>query len=461
MTLSQELRLDVASGSSIPIDAEASRYVPAGFALRHDVLPYGFDGSDLLVAVPDTDRDTVERIRLLTGMHVRARVFAREEIRRAVSIAYDVPGSSGTEELFAPAVRIVDELHALVVRSRASDVHIEPTLGGGQVRQRVDGRLCEVRRLEKQLYAQVVSRIKVLAGLDVSDRRQPQDGRYAFQTPSGTVDVRVSVISTIDGERLVMRLFDAGRQRPCLDELGMDQATVQRCREMLRSPHGFVVVCGPTGSGKTTTLYAALEDRKSDREHLCTIEDPIEIRLAGIAQVQVNVRAGMTFARALRAILRQDPDVVMIGEMRDAETATVAASAALSGQLVLATMHSFDCATAAERLIDLGVPRHAIAASLTGLIAQRLVRTRCSCAGGVACPTCAGTGFSGRTGIFECVSVGSDLREAIATGTSSRELRRLIERDATSTLTRDALRHVMAGRTTAAEIHRVLGEAAA
>lgn len=287
------MRLDAAYGS-LRVDEEAVRYIPAGFALRHDVLAYGVNGSDLMVAVPDGEPSTVDRIRLLTGMRVRATSFPRDEIRRYVAAAYaGAARSERYDESASPAVRVVDDIHASAVRNRATDIHVEPFGDGGRVRQRVDGRLTEVDVLNKDPYAQVFARLKVLAELDVADRRQPQDGRYSFESCGRTIDARISLIATASGDRIVIRLFDSARQRPCLDELGMDAQSVRRCRALLRAAHGFVVVCGPTGSGKTTTLYAALEDRKSEREHLCTIEDPIEMRLAGVRSGETIVLGGL------------------------------------------------------------------------------------------------------------------------------------------------------------------------
>lgn len=461
MTLSHAFRFGLAAQSApFDPDPEALRYVPAGFAFRHDVLPYGVDGSELLIAVPDGEPSTVDRIRLLTGMRVQAIPVPRELIRKQLAVAYGVTHNRRFEvDTSTSAVRVLDEIHEGAVRSRASDVHIEPYAHGGRVRQRVDGRLHEVRLLDERLHAQIVSRVKVLAEIDVAERRQPQDGRYSLNIASRAIDARVSSISTIDGERVVIRLFDWQAERPRLDRLGMDAGTLDRCRSLMGAPHGFVVVCGPTGSGKSTTLYAALAERTCDAEHVCTIEDPIEMHLPGIAQMQVNVRAGLTFSRALRSILRQDPDVVMVGEMRDAETAGIASSAALAGQLVLTTLHSRDAVRAIEKLVDLGMPRHAIGATLTGIVSQRLVRTKCSSCGDAAgCEECSGTGFSGRTGIFECVVMSEELRSAISGGSPTQQLRHLIERDAAGTLVRDGLRHVMAGRTTADEVERVLGE---
>jgi type IV pilus assembly protein PilB len=447
----------------LSIEAEALRYIPAGFAFRHNVLAYGVDGPELLVAIPDGESSTVDRIRLLTGMQVRAATFPREVIRKQLSTVYANPSDERDDdaEISSPAIRAVDEIHEVAVRSRASDIHIEPHGDGGRVRLRIDGQLSVIRRLDGSLFAQVVSRIKILAGLDVADRRQPQDGRYSFSSDGSSVDARLSSIATLGGEQLVIRLFDARSQRPILENLGMEAGTLRRVRSLVRASHGFVIICGPTGSGKTTTLYASLAERDSSAEHLCTIEDPIEIRLPGIAQVQISARAGMTFSRALRAILRQAPDVIMIGEMRDAETANAAISAALSGQLVLTTLHSYDAARAIDRLVDLQVSRHAVAAALTGIIAQRLVRTCCSaCRGGDDCARCAGTGFSGRTGVFECVETTEALREAIVAGAPAGEMLRLAEQDGLRSLSCDAMRHVSAGRTTASEVERVLGLAA-
>ncbi|HEY9085230.1 MAG TPA: GspE/PulE family protein [Candidatus Tyrphobacter sp.] len=463
MALSQEFWAQSApEPGMLSVEAEALRYIPAGFAFRHNVLAYGVDGPELLVAIPDGEPATVDRIRLLTGMQVRALAVPREVIQKQLSAAYTTQELKRGDDIAvsSPAIRAVDEIHETAARSRASDIHIEPHGTGGRVRQRVNGRLSVVRWLERDLYSHVVSRIRILAGLDVADRRQPQDGRYSFQSEGSSVDARLSSISTMNGERLVIRLLGTCTQRPALDTLGMDVETLRHVRSLVRAPHGFVVICGPTGSGKTTTLYASLGERDADSEHLCTIEDPVEIRLPGVAQVQVSPRAGMTFSKALRAILRQDPDVIMIGEMRDAETANTAISAALSGQLVLTTMHGYDAARAIDRLVDLEVSRPSIAAALTGVVAQRLLRTSCSACCGGSCQACSGTGFSGRTGVFECVEVSADLREAITLGMSPREMLRLLEREGQGSLSHDALRHVMAGRTTANEVQRVLGPTA-
>jgi type II secretory ATPase GspE/PulE/Tfp pilus assembly ATPase PilB-like protein len=368
-------------------------------------------------------------------MHVRALRARREAIRARLSEAY-----RDTDE--APAIRALDAIHDCALDSGASDIHIEPLRSGGRVRQRVDGILREARTLSGELYAPVVSRIKLLAGMDIADKRQPQDGRYAIDLRGRCVDARVSSMPTILGEKLVVRLLDHQARVPGLEEIGMSPRHLRRFRSVVNSPHGFVVVCGPTGSGKTTTLYAAMAERNCDAQSLCSVEDPVEVRIPGIAQVQINPRAGVTFSSALRAFLRQDPNVIMLGEMRDEETATVAASASLSGQLVMTTLHAKDAPTAIDRLADLGVSRQTIAAGLSAVVAQRLVRRLCercrvpyqiSAAAAsefgvragtvvyrpVGCEACGQTGYSGRTAIFESLFIDEAVRALIAAGASS------------------------------------------
>jgi type II secretory ATPase GspE/PulE/Tfp pilus assembly ATPase PilB-like protein len=381
-----------------------------------------------------------------------------------------------------PAVRAVDELQEGAIRARASDLHLEPTHDGGRARQRVDGFLTEVRRFTPELFAQIVSRVKLLAAMDIADKRQPQDGRYYIDLLGRSVDARVSSMPTIAGEKLVIRLLDLHARVPSLERLGMPDSMLERYRRLVHAPHGFVVVCGPTGSGKTTTLYASLAERNVEGQHICTIEDPVEVRMAGIAQVQVNAKAGLTFAGALRSFLRADPNVIMVGEMRDSETAGVAISASLSGQLVMTTLHASDAAQAVERLSELGMRRQAIAAGLSGIVAQRLIRELCSAcrypvsleegmreALGLSAPStvfeaegcqrCSGTGYAGRTGLFEYVPVTSDLREAIARDASSVVIASIAATHGYEPMVHDGVRRVLRGETTVAELCRVLAVA--
>ena len=399
-------------------------------------------------------------------------ITAHENARHKI-VAYAVRGDE------APAVRAVDEIHDRAVESGASDIHIEPTRKGGRVRRRVDGILTECVSLSPELYTQVVSRMKLLAGMDIADRRQPQDGRYAIERTGRSIDARVSSMPTILGEKLVVRLLDHQARVPTLESLGMPERALRRFRRVVQAPHGFVVACGPTGSGKTTTLYAALAERNVDSQSLCSVEDPVEVRIPGIAQVQVNGRAGVTFASALRAFLRQDPNVIMVGEMRDQETAAVAASASLSGQLVLTTLHSNDAPKAVERLVELGVSRHTISAGLSAIIAQRLVRRLCAhcrmpcVAGGErsrefnlepgvrlysagGCAVCSGSGYTGRLAIFECVFIDDSMRRCIADGEPGVALAALARRNGYEPMLVDGIAKAIAGDTTLDELRRVL-----
>lgn len=389
-------------------------------------------------------------------------------------LAFPVPGDE------APAVRALDDIHNVALAHNASDIHVEPTRGGGRVRHRVDGILIESKNLTGELYAQVVSRMKLLAGMDIADRRQPQDGRYAIERKQHTVDARVSSMPTILGEKLVVRLLDHQKHVPTLESLGMPDGALERFRRVVHAPHGFVVACGPTGSGKTTTLYAALSERNTDSQNLCSIEDPVEVRIPGVAQVQVNPRAGVTFASALRAFLRQDPNVIMVGEMRDDETAAVAASASLSGQLVLTTLHSNDAPKAVDRLVELGVSPHTIAAGLTAIVAQRLVRRLCRACRepfevssalarefgmqsnglyayrAVGCEACSNCGYAGRLAIFECMFIDDAMRRVIAHDHSSIAFAHAARESGYEPMLADGMRRVLAGDTTLEELRRVL-----
>ena len=386
-------------------------------------------------------------------------------------------GDASTDD--RPAIYAVDEIFDAAIRAGASDVHVEPFGDGGRVRERVDGMLREARAISPRLLPRVLSRIKLLAGMDIADRRLPQDGRYTIERSGGTIDARVSSMPTIDGEKLAIRLLDGRQQIPSIEALGMNDAVRERFRRAVDAPAGFVVVCGPTGSGKTTTLYASMRERNVGGHQLCSIEDPVEIRLPGVAQVQVNLRAGLTFASGLRAFLRQDPNVVMIGEMRDAETAAVATSAALCGQLVLTTLHSNDALCALERLVELGLSPRGVAASVTAILSQRLVRRLCErckrdgvagvsaqafgiVPGGAVveaagCTACDGSGYRGRRGIFEIVEMSPDLRHAVESASPPATVRDTAERSGYTPIALDAGRLISAGECSVAEAVRVLG----
>jgi len=345
-----------------------------------------------------------------------------------------------------PVIRAVDRLHDSAIGLSASDIHLEPTRFGGRVRLRVDGILRESEQIPGELFTPMVSRVKLLAAMDIAERRVPQDGSYVLERGNRTLDARVSSMPTIAGEKLVIRLLDMQTAIPSLSALGMPFRILDRYRQAIHAAHGFIVVCGPTGSGKTTTLYASLAERNVDAtQHICTVEDPVEVRMGGVAQVQVNPRAGLTFASALRAFLRQDPNVIMLGEMRDAESASVAMSAALSGQLVVTTLHASDAPRAIERLVEFGLNRHTLAAGLSAIVSQRLVRR------------CDGSGYRGRIAIFELMPMTSAVRAAVARGATTLELSEIAAVAGYEPMRTEGLALVARRETTRSELERVLG----
>jgi type II secretory ATPase GspE/PulE/Tfp pilus assembly ATPase PilB-like protein len=459
---------------------DALALIPHAMAVKYGILPRRIVGTDLHVAIPDaSDEALLDRVRSITGKRVQAVAASREDLRRAIARAYavDAPPVQPTTEHQAPAVMAIDAMHDTAIERGASDIHIEPDGDGGRVRLRVDGMLHEAQRLSPQLYAPVVSRIKLLASMDIAERRQAQDGRYSLSRADRSLDARVSSMPTFAGEKLVIRLLDLQAAVPSLEELGMAQHMLAAYRRMIHAPGGFIVVCGPTGSGKTTTMYASMAERNTENLHLCSIEDPVEVAMPGIAQIQVNPRAGVTFASALRALLRQDPNVVMLGEIRDADSAAAAISAALSGQLVLTSLHATDAPRAIERLVELGVSRQRLAIGLTGIVSQRLVRRLCPvCRRRVAldlreaswlglpcgipvfdeagCDRCAG-GFRGRVGIFELLPVTEGVRNAMS---SQMPLRDEAFKAGYRPLLESAAAVVSSAATSLSEVKRVLGD---
>jgi general secretion pathway protein E len=379
----------------------------------------------------------------------------------------------------APVIRFINALLTQALRERASDVHIEAFEGRSLVRLRIDGTLRDVLEPPRALHAALVSRVKVMASLDIAEKRLPQDGRITLRIAGRPVDVRVSTLPTGHGERVVLRLLDKQQGRLDLGSLGMSDETRARIDHLVRQAHGIVLVTGPTGSGKTTTLYAALSQLDAGKQNIMTVEDPIEYDLDGIGQTQVNPAIEMTFARALRAILRQDPDVVMIGEIRDLETARIAVQASLTGHLVLATLHTNDSAGAVTRLIDMGVEPFLLASTVLGVLAQRLVRKLCpdcrkpgvlsaaerdavpahlrdrpvyTAAG---CPQCKGSGYRGRSGIYELLTVDEEMRRLIHDAAAESALRERAIARGMMMLRDDGLRWVERGETTVAEVLRV------
>ena len=315
----------------------------------------------------------------------------------------------------APIIRMLNALLTQAARDGASDIHIEPYERSSSVRFRVDGTLREVVQPNKALHAALISRLKIMAELDIAEKRLPQDGRISLRIGTRAVDVRVSTLPSAHGERAVLRLLDKSESKLSLESVGMQGAVLKRFEHLIAQPHGIILVTGPTGSGKTTTLYAALQRLDARASNIMTVEDPIEYELAGIGQTQVNAKIDLTFAKALRAILRQDPDVIMIGEIRDFETAQIAIQASLTGHLVLATLHTNDASSAVTRLTDMGVEPFLLSSSLLGVLAQRLVRKLCTHCKGPGCEQCGHTGYAGRTGVFELLVADDAIRAQFTT----------------------------------------------
>lgn len=408
----------------------------------------------------------------IAGIETDADTSATEEV-----VAHDLEALANQ----APVVRLVNLLLAEAVEAGASDVHLEAEGRALRVRYRVDGVLEEAPQPPAELRAAIVSRLKIMAELDIAERRMPQDGRIRLRTGGRDLDVRVSTLPTLHGESVVLRLLDANQQGlKRLESLGMADDTLATLQAFTARPHGVLLCTGPTGSGKTTTLYALVDHLRTGREKIVSVEDPVEYECPGVAQVPVRARSGLTFARALRSILRQDPDVLLVGEMRDPETAEICAQAALTGHLVLSTLHTNDAPSALTRLLDLGLADYLVASTVQAVLAQRLVRRICrECiepaplpppvahemrdAGsdmrqayrGAGCTACRGTGYRGRTGIHELLSVDDDIREEVMRRRGSSRLRRLALDKGMRSLRDDGWCKVAAGVTTPDEILRV------
>ena len=355
----------------------------------------------------------------------------------------------------APIIRLLNALLTQAAKEGASDIHIEPYERHSSVRFRIDGALREVVQPHRGLHAALISRLKIMADLDIAEKRLPQDGRISLRLGQRAIDVRVSTLAGAHGERAVLRLLDKSESRLSLASVGMGGQTLTRFGRLIEQPHGIILVTGPTGSGKTTTLYSALQTLDASTQNILTVEDPIEYELPGVGQTQVNPKIDLTFAKALRAILRQDPDVIMIGEIRDFETAQIAIQASLTGHLVLATLHTNDACSAVTRLMDMGVEPFLLSSSLLGALAQRLVRRICPACNAHGCEACHQTGYQGRTGIFELLSVDAPMRELIHNQASEADLKRAALLGGMQLMREDGQRLVDEGVTTLEELVRV------
>jgi type II secretory ATPase GspE/PulE/Tfp pilus assembly ATPase PilB-like protein/8-oxo-dGTP pyrophosphatase MutT (NUDIX family) len=474
--------------------AQAVALVPERWARRFNVVALSATEQELLIATADPlDVDCERTLGFATGRHVRLALAHADAIGRRIDEVYRGEGAARevdpqvevqhlddadegappapTEESSSTITMLVDELLAAGIASRASDIHIEPEEQGIAVRHRVDGMLALTRTLPRAVGPALVSRIKILSGLDIADRLRPQDGRARVAINNVAVDLRVSTLPASHGEKVVVRVLDGRSTVHTLDGMGFHPDELERLGRLLQSREGLILVTGPTGSGKTTTLYAALRQLKERGVNIVTVEDPIEYRLPGIVQVQVNEKAGLTFASALRSIMRQDPDVLLIGEIRDRETAEIAIQASLTGHLVLSTLHTNDAPSAVTRLIDIGVASYKIATAVKGVLAQRLVRRACgecaaaggksaggatpAAAAGPVCRTCAGSGFHGRLALVEVLVASPEFERRVAAGESTERIAAAARADGMRTLWRSGMVHAAEGRTSVEEVLRV------
>jgi type IV pilus assembly protein PilB len=502
--LATQIGLPFVDLNEYSVDGSAVALVPAAVCRRHAVLPIGYDAGRLLLAMADpANVFAIDDVRSLSGLEPRPVVATRDDLIAAInrfcrtegelddlSSAMDVADEDDdlaritqvVEE--APIVKYVNLLITQAIGDGASDIHIEPGEGELRVRYRIDGVLHDVMRSPRSIQSGVISRLKIMADMDIAERRIPQDGRLSVNGPNGKVDLRVASLPTVWGEKVVMRILDNSTTRLGLTDLGFTQANYDRFSASFTKPYGMILVTGPTGSGKSTTLYATLNLVSNPQLNVITVEDPVEYRLPGVNQVQVNTKAGLTFSSALRSILRSDPDIVLIGEVRDGETAQIAVEAALTGHLVLTTLHTNDAPSAMTRLTEMGIEPFLVGSAVDCVLAQRLARRLCAkckeayeatpeelAAVGypwtpdrslptlyrpVGCPACARTGYKGRLALHEVMSVSEQIERLTIKRSSSTEIGRLARSEGMARLREDGLTKVGEGITSIDEILRVV-----
>ncbi len=493
------------------IDAAVIRLIPEEVAIKHTVIPVNRAGSTLIIATSDPSNIfALDDIKFLTGYNIQAVVAAEDAIRRAIDKYYDQ--STSLEEVMgdfddsdidliqddedvdigelakasedAPVVKLVNLILTDAVKKVASDIHIEPYEKSFRVRYRIDGLLYEVMKPPIKLKNAILSRVKIMSELDIAERRLPQDGRIKLKMGRGReMDFRVSVLPTLFGEKIVLRLLDKSTLQLDMTKLGFEQGQLDGFQDAIHQPYGMVLVTGPTGSGKTTTLYSALSELNKVSENLSTVEDPVEFNLPGINQVQIHDDIGLNFAAGLRAFLRQDPDIIMVGEIRDFETAEIAVKAALTGHMVLSTLHTNDAPSTINRLLNMGIEPFLVASSVNCIVAQRLARLICEdCkekdsevdtaalneAGmpedasasavpvvGKGCRNCSDTGFRGRVAVYEVMPMDEELKEFVLNGASALDLKREAIRLGMKSLRQSAFQKLGEGVTTLSEVLRV------
>lgn len=499
--LSKQLDLDMIDLQSINVDKEVLNLVPVNVLKKNKIFPFAYKENNfnvLMVAMADPlDYNAIDDINIITNFQVEPVVattrsimlaidkyFGQEEVTEALA-AYakekklDVVEDIATEENInsSPIVMLVKDMIEKAVRQRASDIHIEPMENIIRVRYRIDGALYERARYGVNVLSAIIARIKIIGGMDISEKRKPQDGRITQIVDRVEYDIRVSVLPTVYGEKVVMRLAAKSALNRDKSQLGFKPYELEQFDYILKNPHGIILVTGPTGSGKSTTLYTALSELNKEDVNIITVEDPVEANIDGINQVQVNTKADLTFATALRSILRQDPDIIMIGEIRDQETAAIAVQASITGHLVVSTLHTNNAVGTLNRMADMGVERYLIADSVVGVIAQRLVRKLCGHCKKMrpatqdekrvmklnpledvniyepcGCDFCNHTGYYGRVGVFEIMEVNDEIRDLISENGSTEELERAARNSGMRTLRENGIRYVLEGVTSVDEM---------
>ncbi len=504
--LSKEMDIPFVDLTSYEINQAAATEISEELALRYFLLPIDYEDKKLVVAMFDPSNIfAIDDIRIITGYEVKTVIATETDIFNAIADIYKIeqqvedavegvdenkdeePEQDETkievgEREVSPVVKMINSILVESVRQRANDVHIDPQEDGVRVRYRIDGVLKDVTFAPKKMQASIISRIKIMAGMDIAERRVPQDGRFGLKVDRKQIDFRVASLPSVNGEKLVLRLLEKESIMIELDSLGLEKEGLQLVKESLKKPYGAILVTGPTGCGKTTTLYAGLRILNDISKNIITVEDPVEYKVEGVNQVQINLKAGLTFAAGLRSILRHDPDVVMIGEIRDQETAKIAIESALTGHLVLSTLHTNDAPSAITRLAEMKVEPFLIASAVDCIIAQRLARKLClSCAQpytpsditlkasgfnldpkkakflkAVGCKKCGNSGFKGRIGLFEVMGVNPEIKRLAVAHASSDEIKKeAIASAKMKTLREDGFSKVAAGLTTIEEVVRV------
>ncbi|MFV9511069.1 GspE/PulE family protein [Tepidibacillus sp. LV47] len=478
-----------------PIDRNLIQIIPEKLAINYQVIPIKKIGNKLVIAMADPlDYYSIEDLRMTTGFQIEPVIATKEELSRAIDRYYGIqetvneimqnlPKEEEMDEQLqsedAPVSRMVNQIIQNAVKQRASDIHFDPQENELRVRFRIDGQIRTEQFLPKHMQGIITSRLKIMAQLNIAEKRLPQDGRIQIEVDGRPIDIRISTLPTVYGEKIVLRILDLSQAIKQIEQIGFSKTNAEKFRKMIHKTYGIILITGPTGSGKTSTLYAALNELNREDVNIITVEDPVEYRIAGINQVQVNEKTGLTFARGLRSILRQDPNIIMVGEIRDLETAEIAIRAALTGHLVLSTIHTNDAVTTVTRLIDMGIEPFLVSSAVTGVVGQRLVRRICTdCAvpyepsveekqileeyrievtqllKGKGCVKCNQTGYRGRTAIQELLILDDRLKQMVIEKQPDSVYRQYLKENGFTTMFEDGLEKVKQGLTTISEVIR-------